>query len=84
MGLDTNLNYRISLNFDYTTITLPQSVKDKYDTVYLLYADRTSSESRVLGMSPMFSDRVIYNAKDYNDNTDLKDNDKSIRFLIIL
>ncbi len=70
-----HLNYRIGLNFDFSTLVIPTEVSDIYDTVYLLYADRTYNESTVLGMSPILSNRTGYSDKvfelDYETDTNI-------------
>ncbi len=63
-----HLNYRIGLNFDYSSIVIPDSVSAEYDTIYLLYADRTYNESTVLGMSPILSNRTLYSEKVFDLN----------------
>lgn len=76
-------NYKLSVGFNLSTLntsTLPEEITSVYDTIYLLYADRTYNESTVIGMSPILSDRVGFCQKGYNYEDDLKSNKVNLRF----
>ena len=79
-GTTTNVHVRLTITIDITTLELPSCVTDEYDAVHLFYADRTYSQSTVLGMSPILSSAIGYNSYGYGSPDDLMSNVAYLRF----